>query len=449
MKHPREAGLRRRSYASWSKVLPGASLCAPDGQGWLEGCARGLSLAPRGAGRSFGDAAFGVPEGLTCQAPRGGAFDLDTGTHRLWMDAGDSVGSAHRRLEGTAFEFPIYGGTQWASVGGAAAGDIHGKNHLDEGSFGRHVEALDIVLASGETLRCSRSLHDDLFHATLGGMGLTGLITRVALKVRPRASPTLRVRRRQVADLDALWPLLWPDTPPDYAFATFFDLAQARPRGLVFQADRTAEATPPPRIARRIDLPRLPVITPGAVRTVGRIVLNATREPAETLVHRRDFNYSGLHEHLYGWNQLYGLRGMIEYQFAASRAAFPALVERFVALARDHDAPMLAAVIKPMGPLASGGLLSFPMAGATINFQTPWSPRALAWLDQGSEAVIAAGGRVNLTKDCCLRPGQMARMYPDLDRWREAVRTYDPQGRVLSALARRLDLKPWASAPAS
>jgi decaprenylphospho-beta-D-ribofuranose 2-oxidase len=447
MKHTQEALFRPRSYASWSKVLPGTSLSAADGQGWLEGCAQGLRLAPRGAGRSFGDAAFGVPEGLTCQAPRGGPLDLLPEEGLLWVDAGDGVGSVHQRLEDTPFEFPVYGGTQWATVGGGAAGDIHGKNHRVEGSFGRHVQALDLILASGETLRCSRSRHADLFHATLGGMGLTGLITRVGLGVRPHVSLALSVRRRQVEGLGDLWSTLWRDPAPDYAFATFFDLAEPGARGLVFEAESVSSPAPPPRLSRRIDLPRLPLITAEAVRGVGRMVLAATRAPLETLVHRRDFNYSGLHEHLYGWNQLYGLKGMIEYQFAASQAVFPSLVETFVSLARAHRAPMLAAVIKPMGALESGGLLSFPMAGATINFQTPWSPGALSWLREGTEAVIAAGGRINLTKDCCLEAGQMARMYPNLERWREVVRSYDPQGRVLTALGRRLGLKPWSDGP--
>ena len=444
MTHTQEARFKPRSYASWSKVLPGTSLSAADGRGWLEGCALGLRLAPRGAGRSFGDAAFGVPEGLTCQSPRGGAFELLSEERLLWIDAGDGVGSVHQRLDDTPFEFPVYGGTQWATVGGATAGDIHGKNHRGEGSFGRHVQALDLVLASGETLRCSRSDHADLFHATLGGMGLTGLITRVGLSVRPRASQTLKVRRRQVEGLEDLWPILWRDPAPDYAFATFFDMAQTSASGLVFEAEGASEPTPPPRTSRRIGLPRLPLITPDAVRGVGQMILAATRTPLETLVHRRDFNYSGLHEHLYGWNQLYGLKGMIEYQFAASQTAFPSLVETFVSLARTHRAPMLAAVIKPMGALESGGLLSFPMAGATVNFQTPWSPSALSWLREGTEAVIAAGGRINLTKDCCLEAEQMARMYPNLERWREVVRIYDPHGRVLTALGRRLALKPWS-----
>jgi FAD/FMN-containing dehydrogenase len=444
MKHTQEARYKQRSYSSWSKVLPGTSLCAADGKGWLEGGARGLRLAPRGAGRSFGDAAFGVPDGLTCQAPRGGAFELRPEEGLLWVDAGDGVGSVHRRLDDTPFEFPVYGGTQWATVGGATAGDIHGKNHLGEGSFGRHVRVLDLVLASGETLRCSRSDHTDLFHATLGGMGLTGLITRVGLNVRPRASQTLTVRRRQVEGLEDLWPSLWRNPASEYAFATVFDLAEPGARGLVFEAEASSAPTPPARTPRRIALPRLPLMTPGAVRGVGQLILAATRAPVETLAHRRDFNYSGLHEHLYGWNQLYGLKGMIEYQFAAPRAVFPSLVETFAGLARAHRAPMLAAVIKPMGPLESGGLLSFPMAGATINFQTPWSPRALVWLREGTEAVIGAGGRINLTKDCCLEPEQMARMYPNLERWREVVRTYDPRGRVLTALGRRLALKPWS-----
>lgn len=435
--------MRVERYESWSGLLSGSSYAAAGLDDWLEGCRRGMLLAPRGAGRSFGDAAFGVPGGMTCSAPSGGPTELVVPDRIVYAAAGETVGAVHRFLEGTAFEFPVYGGTQWASVGGAVAGDIHGKNHRAEGSFGCHVRTIDLVVASGATIRCSRACKPDLFHATLGGMGLTGLILKVGLDVRPRATSGLVVRRRQIGGLDDVWHSFSSGAGGAGNFATFFDLAQRGARGLIFEAEHSSLPPPPPRPPRRIGLPRMPLLTPAVIRAAGDMVLAATRRPREAVIHRLDFHYSGLHEHFYGWNRLFGRKGMVEYQFVAPQQVFPALVDTFVALARGGRAPMLAAVIKPMGMARSGGVLSFPMAGATINFQTPWSPMALDWLRRGTEAVIALGGRVNLTKDCCIQPDQFARMYPALERWRLIAKAHDPDSRIMTALARRLRVKPY------
>jgi decaprenylphospho-beta-D-ribofuranose 2-oxidase len=359
----------------------------------------------------------------------------------LRVDAAATVGAVHDLLETSGLDFPIYGGTQWATVGGAVAGDIHGKNHSVDGSFACHVAGLSLVTASGARLECSPAVRSDLFAATLGGMGLTGLIETVDLRLRRARARTVRVERFALR-LEDLYQRL-EDERPAFHFSAWFDLAEPGARGLHFEAESSDAPCPAPRRPRRLSTPRLPLIGAGAIRLAGRLVMARSQGHVVRHMHIRDFNYSGLHERLFGWNQLYGRAGMIEYQFVVAEDLFPKVLEGLVVEARRHSVPMLAAVIKRLGDKCSPGLLSFPRPGLTVNFQTPWSASALHLLSGFSDVLGAAGGRVNLTKDCCIAPRQFARMYDQLDDWQAIVRRYDPEGRIRSAMAERLHLKPW------
>lgn len=436
-----EAGGFRR-VASWSHVLPSTTRFVHGAEGWRHALALDdRPIVPRGAGRSFGDAAYSASGGTTCVAAPVAEALLDAERRILRVDAAAAVGAAHDLLENGGLEFPVYGGTQWATVGGAVAGDIHGKNHSAEGSFGCHVAALTLVTASGARLECSPEERADLFAATLGGMGLTGLIETVDLRVRPAGPRTVRVERSALR-LEELYPRL-EESRAGFHFSTWFDLAEPDARGLHFEASLSDSPHPPRRRPRRLSLPRIPFVGASVVRLAGRLVMARSKDRAVQDMHIRDFNYSGVHERLFGWNQLYGRTGMIEYQFAIAEDAFPHILEGLIRDARRRSVPMLAAVIKRLGERCSPGLLSFPKAGLTVNFQTPWSPAALDLLSGFSDVLAAAGGRVNLTKDCCVGPGQLARMYDQLGDWQAIVRRYDPQGRIRSAMAERLHLKPW------
>lgn len=433
-------GLRR--VASWSHMLPSTTRFVHGTEGWRLALALdGRPVIPRGAGRSFGDAAYSGRGGTTCLAASVADARLDEERLILRVDAATAVGAVHDLLEASDYEFPVYGGTQWATVGGAVAGDIHGKNHAAEGSFGCHVAGLSLVTASGALLDCSSEDRSDLFEATIGGMGLTGLIETVELRLRRRRARTIRVERSALL-LEDLYRRL-DDRRPAFHFSAWFDLAGPAARGLHFEGELSDSPCPAPRRPRRLSTPRLPLVGAGAIRLAGRMVMARSQGVAVRHMHVRDFNYSGLHERLFGWNRLYGRSGMIEYQFVVAENLFPQILAGLIADARRNSVPLLAAVIKRLGDRRSPGLLSFPIEGLTVNFQTPPTAAALDLLSGFSDVVAAAGGRVNLTKDCCVLPGQFARMYDQLGDWQAIVRRYDPQSRIRSAMADRLRLKPW------
>ncbi len=306
--------------ASWSNALPTTTHLADYGDA-LARENRARPFIARGAGRSYSDAAY-VTEGVTLSSRRLtaiGPLDEDNGI--ICCEAGASMVDLHERLEHTPFSFPVYGGTQWATVGGGVASDIHGKNHVDAGSFGCHVEAITLETAGNTIVRCSREAHAELFAATLGGMGLTGVIRSVELRLergRPRA---VRSQSHFVADISAAPEFLDADDS-DFCLCGFTRLQGP---GVGYRASYVDRPAPPPAGASNLWLPRLPVMN-GWTLAAADLVRRIARRDGTKIVHARRFNYSAPHEYLVRWNNLYGRRGMIEYHVAVPERGFAVVV---------------------------------------------------------------------------------------------------------------------------
>jgi FAD/FMN-containing dehydrogenase len=432
---------RRRRVSSWSHILAADTHFEHGPAGWKRAVAVGGPLIPRGAGRSLGDSAYS-PNGTSCVSLPTSTPRVEAGAATMDVDSGTTLGQVHAALDGGGFEFPLFGGTQWVTVGGAVAGDIHGKNHLDAGSFGHHVQSLTLLTSDGTRLVCSPARSSDLFRATIGGMGLTGFIEKATLTLRPNRGKALRVERRLMTGIAEVHEGLC-QSGAAFQFATCPHLTARIPRALHFAAARTDLPCSEPRRSRRIALPRMPLVGARLMRGMSNLVLNRGGKSLDSVAHIRDFNYSGLHELLFGWNQLYCRGGMIAYQLVLPDSAAVGVLDRLAANARRRSIPLLWAIFKRFGEHAPAGLISFAQAGTTLNFQTPWSKAAVEFLRSFSDEVADAGGRINLTKDCCASPAQIERMYGNLEAWRGIVRRHDPGNRIRSALADRLSLKPW------
>ena len=436
--------------ASWSNVCPATTTLADFSEAEWERRLRAGAVVPRGAGRSFGDAAY-VSEGSTLRSARLlelgpiEAAATEAGRATIRVGAGVSVGELHRHVNAAGFRFAIYGGTQWATVGGAIGSDIHGKNHAAAGSFGEHVLALELLTARGERLTCSRAQHPELFAATIGGMGMTGFILGATLALRRGRPCAVETRWRTVPGFAAMLDAFEADSAT-YRFYSFVDLSRRDPRGLYCSA-KTLEGSSAldPGLARldrtlTLPLPRVRVLTAPVVRAFDRL-LHGVGRPRDGVTHERNFNFSGIHEKLFHWNRLFGPRGFIEYQFALPREPFVDVLEHACAGARERGLCLRFAVVKHFGEREAAGLLSFPSAGYTINFQVEDGAEARALLDRVTDRVADAGGRLYLAKDAVASAAQFEGMYPSFDRWREVVATHDPDAKIASNLSRRLGLK--------
>lgn len=454
-------GRRRRRLGGWGRLAtveasierPGMPSAVPA----LLADASQRGVLARGLGRSYGDAAqieYGTvidTRGLRDLGP------VDASAATVDVGAGVSLGELMRRLAPQGWMLPVLPGTRHVTVGGAIAADIHGKNHHRDATFGRYVESFTLVLPDGETRVLRRAgagpedlLDDDrpLFEATLGGMGLTGVVTSARLRLEGLPSGAVRVRKERAGDLGAVMTRMAEgDQDARYAVA-WIDLSspRRRGRGILQFADLVAAEDAPKRPPAYPAAPRRPLPPlPGRGVTRGRAV--RAFNPAYYRGQRTGERLRPLAGFLHPldaagpMNRLYGRAGLLQYQFVVPHGAegtLRAIAER---LAQGPVTPTLA-VLKRLGP-ASDGMLSFPLPGWTLAVDLPAEDaRVFMLLDELDQAVADAGGRVYLAKDARLRPDVLAAMYPRLAEWRAVKQTLDPDGRVRSDLAMRLGLVP-------
>ncbi|NUT10139.1 MAG: FAD-binding oxidoreductase, partial [Nonomuraea sp.] len=312
-------------------------------------------------------------------------------------------------------------------------------------SFGAHVRSLVLVTADG-TARTLRP-GDPLFHATVGGMGLTGVIAEVVFGCVPVETSRMRVRVRRTADLDeTLDVMARADHRHRYTVAWIDLLARGRATGRAVltsgdHAPRGGEKEPLAFApAARLRTP--PWAPDGLLNGLSVRAFNEVwyrKAPRSATVTQGIAPFFHPLDFVEGWNRLYGSRGFVQYQFVVPFGAEDTL-RGIVRSLSAHRTVSFLTVLKRFGP-GSGGLLSFPMPGWTLALDIPAGQRGLSGLLRGfDERVAAAGGRVYLAKDSRLRADMMAAMYPELERWRTIRDEADPAGLFRSDLARRLRL---------
>jgi len=409
--------------------------------------ADGRGVLARGLGRSYGDAAQNaggdVLDARGLAAVR--AFDPERG--ELTAGAGASLADLARLVLPRGWALPVVPGTRHVTLGGAIAADIHGKNHHVDGSFSAWVSALTLLAPGGEprTLRPG----DDAFAATVGGMGLTGIVLDATVRLVRVESDRMRVDVDRAADLDDLLARAQADDHRYRYSVAWIDCLSRRPlgRGVLIRGNHaTAAEVAGKRPARAYEArralpgpPAVRLVTPGTVRAFNELYFRAQPERARDRLQPLDAFFHPL-DGVRGWNRLYGPRGFVQYQFAVPPGAeevVRAALERLSAARR----PSFLAVLKRFGPGAGGPTLSFPVPGWTLAVDLPAGDPALAPLLDGLDALVAeARGRVYLAKDARLRPELLGAMYPELARWRAVRDALDPQGRMRSDLGRRLGL---------
>ena len=410
--------------------------------------AGGRPLVPRGLGRAYGDAALpSSPGGLvleTTRADRIHSFEPATG--RLHCEAGLSLAEILRVFVPRGWFPPVTPGTKFVTVGACVACDVHGKNHHRDGSFGSFVDRVTLCTADGRLVECGPDRERELFLATLGGMGLTGLIVDVTLRLRRVESPWIVLETQGMASLDAMleglrlsathWPYTvgWID-----CLARGADLG----RGILMRGRHATQVEAGMRRAPRALPLRVPfdapewLLNPLFMRWFNRLYAWSHG----TALRRRVVPYDAFFYPLDAvgqWNRLYGRRGFLQYQCVLPRAAGPRPVAILLERLGVAGAASFLAVIKDCGP-ASDAYLSFPMEGTTLALDLPNRGAVTEALVHDLNAtVIEHGGRVYLAKDAVTRAEDFARMMPRLAEWRAVRERWDPGHRFRSAQSVRL-----------
>ncbi len=382
-----------------------------------------------GNGRSYGDSCLNG--GGTLLRTRGLdrliAFDRLTG--RLRCESGVLFDDLLRLIVPAGWFLPVLPGTRFITVGGAIANDIHGKNHHRAGSFGRHLLRFELLRSDGQRLECAPRQHADLFAATIGGLGLTGLISWAELQLVPLTSPWLAVETIRFQGLDEFFALSAESALHyEHSVAWIDCLAPAGQRGRgVFSGANpcTGLAAGPERPRRSLRIPFTPPIPllggPG-LRSFNRYWYYRSR-PRHAVKHYQPFFFplDGIGD----WHRLYGPRGFLQYQCVLPPAFAAASIAAQLDAIADSGTGSFLAVLKRFGELPSPGLLSFPRPGTTLALDFPFRGEATLALLERLDAIVAeAGGAVYPAKDARMSGRHFRHFFPA---WENFSRHVDPE----------------------
>ena len=387
------------------------------------------SVLPHAYGRSYGDSCLNDGGALldVTGLDRLIAFDQRSGLLRC--EPGVTLAALLELVVPRGWFLPVLPGTRWVSVGGAIANDIHGKNHHRAGTFGCHVTQFELLRSTGERLTCSSARNAELFRATVGGLGLTGLILWAEIQLKPIPGPGIALERIRFRGLDEFFDLSASDQEHEYTVSWVDCLARGRRlgRGIFMRGDHVAlegEAPAPlqpPRLRIPLDAPA-GILNRLTMRAFNQLYYRGQlRGQVRTTVPYVPFFFplDGMAD----WVRLYGSRGMVQYQcvVADDPAAIRAVLDR---VSRSNETPTLA-VLKRFGRVRSPGLLSFPRPGITLAVDFPFRGQStLALMDELDRLVRDAGGAVYPAKDARMSRESFHAFFPQ---WESFAQSMDPK----------------------
>ncbi len=441
--------MARERLTGWGRTSPSvAEVLSPDTEEAVaEALGASRAVIARGLGRSYGDPAQLGGGVVLSNRDLGGIGAIDA-SGLVSVGAGVSVDELLAVSIPQGWFVPVTPGTRQVTFGGAVAADVHGKNHHVDGTISTHVREMRLVTPTG-AVTVSPTQDPDLFWATVGGMGLTGVVTRVSIQMTAIETDQVLVDTDRFDDLDSVmsamaegdaryrYSVSWVDCMTrgahmGRAILTRGDHARAG------DVDDASLASPgAPRLAVPLDAPS-GLLNALSVRAFNEVWFrSAPRHEVQETQSLSSFFHplDGVRD----WNRLYGRRGFVQYQFCVPDAAGETVVRAIERLSSSR-VPSFLAVLKRFGA-ANPGPLSFPAPGWTLALDLPVGPAALPGvLDELDELVLGASGRVYFAKDARLDPTKVRAMYPRLDDFLAVKRRVDPESRMTSDLARRLAL---------
>jgi FAD/FMN-containing dehydrogenase len=392
---------------------------------------------PFGCGRSYGDVCLndGGRLLMTDCLSRFIHADWDRGVIRA--EAGVTLDDLLRIAVPRGW-FPfVTPGTKFVTLGGLVANDVHGKNHEAEGTFGCRVRSIGLARSNGETLTLSRNENSDLFAATIGGLGLTGLITWVEIELQSIASAFMDVETERIRDLEGFFSLAAQATAWPYQVAWVDCLAKGSKlgRGFYIRARHAAsggfDVHRGPRLGVPLDAP-FSLLNGSSVR-----VFNTLYQHRPWVVGRRRMSYDAFFyplDTVNQWTRLYGRRGFFQHQSVIPTAHAHETTRKLLELTAEHGEGSFLVVLKLFGERRSPGILSFPMPGATLALDFPnRGESTIRLLERMAELVLTSGGRLYPAKDATMSANAFRTGFPD---WQKVENLRDPQ--IMSDFWRRV-----------
>lgn len=400
-----------------------------------------------GAGRCYGDAALNDHGQTILTGALNHILSFNPSTREAVLEAGVTFAQLARRFHALKFTFAVSSATGAVTVGGAIANDIHSKNHHSMGGFCRYVRWIDVLLADGSVVRANRDTEQDLFRATVGGMGLTGIILRVCLALVPVSSRSVVANYRSMPGIDAF--LDAADNAIDAGLPTFWfgwidALARGASmgRGILETGEYSVNDDDAVQMARefvlRFNLPRI-VLHPMIIACYNE--RRFRRVPAAGAMMKQSLEkFCFPLDHLVNFNKVYGRGGFYSFHCGIPQGNHEGVRELLRAISAARAGSM-AAVLKPMGGPGEG-LMSFSLKGYALAVDTPRRSDTEALYAQLERMVLQHGGRIYAAKDALMSARGYRQMFPELENFRRVLRQVDPGGRFQSDMSRRLAIRP-------
>lgn len=409
-------------------------------------------LISYGLGRSYGDTSLNQDSGVIQMRELDHLLEFNEDTGSLTCDAGVSLKEIIDVFLPRGYFLPVTPGTTFVTVGGAIANDIHGKNHHVDGCFSEFVVSFELLLASGEVITCSRDENSDIFWATIGGIGLTGIILTATISLMRIPSSYIKATYEKARNLDeAFDKFIENDANYKYSVAWIDCLGRGDSlgRSVLMRGEHAEQAELPLKVRDPYEVKKglslnVPIHAPG-------FALNPVTISAFNEVYYRSFKnetkivplHSFFHplDAISDWNKLYGKKGFIQYQVVIPKENEPkeAMRKILTQLSEEKRASFLA-VLKSSGP-ENQGLLSFMKEGYTLALDIPIKDSSLfTSMKELDDIVLEHGGRVYLAKDSLIDEVTFKEMYPKWNEFINIKEKVDPNGRFSSSMARRIGL---------
>ncbi len=409
----------------------------------------GETIIPRGLGRSYGDASINENNFVLSSTLLNKFISFDEAKGILHCESGVSYEDILNAFVHRGWFPAVTPGTKYVTMGGAAASDVHGKNHHNEGGFSNFLLSFKIVLANGEMKHCSRQDNSHLFWATVGGMGLTGFITEVEIQLKKIETPFINHKAIKVNNIEKLFEE-FEKHDDDFIYSVAWVNISAKGRSLgkslLLLGNHASEKELPSSFAKKkINLEKkLPVPLELPSFTLNNLSIGIFNSlyymfssNKNKFIHYDKFFYPL--DSIMNWNNVYGKRGFLQYQFIISPEHGLEAMKKILNKLIEHNAFSFLSVLKKMSD--QKGLLSFPFRGYTLAMDFPKTEKVLLMCKELDKIVLYYGGRTYLTKDSTLDEPTFKKMYDgNWQEWIELKKKYDPKNRFNSNLARRVGL---------
>ena len=411
---------------------------------------RSENFIPRGNGRCYGDAS--LAENTICTTKFDKILSFDPATGMFECQSGITLDQVLEVIVPKGWFLPVTPGTKFITIGGAVASDVHGKNHHVDGNFSHYVEEMDVMLADSTIVTCGPGKHTDLFEATCGGMGLTGIITRVKFRLKKIETSYIRQKQIKAKNLEEVIHLFeeYKQYTNSMAWIDCLKKGKNFGRSILMLGEHASindltfkQKKDPLKLPKKKQL-ILPFNLPSwglnkfTVKTFNFLFyLKNFKKEINNVVSYESFFYPL--DAILQWNRMYGKKGFIQYQFVVPLEAKQGLIE-ILQLISNKGMGSFLTVLKVFGNKDT--LISFPMEGYTLALDFPVRKGLFDFLDELDQVVLQYGGRLYMSKDARMKPGILQKGYPHLDQFKEIVKKYNPEKKIHSKQSDRLFLIP-------